>query len=306
MLHVIESPSDHFDYFTDLSVVPRFSHVMAVGGFGAENDVEIVNLNSDGAPCFKPKQCPLKLGSTGTLIAGTPLVCEDFDSGDCYSYDSINDQWNLMFSTNVIRYQAAGIQLSEDQFWIIGGSTDGVWLSTSELCSMVSKSCSRFVDLPEILNNPKALKINNKEVILLSSENGHAWLFSLNGNYFSQLPDMLESRNKPALGLINEFEVVVAGGVDSKTSEILDLSTKEWKYGPELPVNYDLCCASSVQYEDSFIVLGGFDQAIQNKIIKFDPVRYEWIELEQTLMNARSNFPAIIIPDYCGNPIPKL
>ena len=64
----------------------------------------------------------------------------------------------------------------------------------------------------------------------------------------------------------------MAGGALTKTSEILDLHTNEWRYGPDLPVTTDLWGARTVQYGDTFLIVGGAekDTGETNTIIKFE------------------------------------
>ena len=101
----------------------------------------------------------------------------------------------------------------------------------------------------------------------------------------------------PAVGFINGHEVVVAGGDQLKSSEILDLNTNQWRRGPDLPIQTRLQWPSSVQFLDSFLVVGGADLEYQDTIIKFDPINYEWMILPQKLQNPRALFTAFLVPD---------
>ncbi len=65
---------------------------------------------------------------------------------------------------------------------------------------------------------------------------------------------------------------MVAGGTsEGYSTEIFDLATKEWRSGPQLP--RDLRFTDSLQYGDSFALVGGFDieaQEYVNTIYLYD------------------------------------
>ena len=182
----------------------------------------------------------------------------------------------------------------------VGQSTEGNWLSTTELCSLTSGSCSLFTNLPELSYHPRAVRIDNRRVFVLPNQNGRAWIFNQNGNTFSQIPNLLEKRDRASVGLINGEEIVVAGGSGSKTSEIFNIATNEWRQGPDLPINGDLCCTSSVQYGNSFLIVGGFNGGVQDSILRYDSSNHKWVTLPQKLDTGRDNFAAFLIPNYCG------
>ena len=218
---------------------------------------------------------------------------------DCQSINFISEQWVETFSTESVRTWAAEVQMSDYDFWILGGNniTHG-WVNSTEICSTFH-GCASFEDLPEVSYFPKAVRVSESQIFVLPNNKGTAWLFNQDDNSFEQLPNLIEERQDPAVGFINGHEVVVAGGARSKTSEIFDLDTNEWRLGPELPVTKDLCCASSVQFEDSFLIVGGRDNySDKNTILKLNPVSYEWETLPQNLESARTYAAAILVPSY--------
>ena len=78
---------------------------MIVGGNGAVNDVEIIDLKDQNSACSKPKDCPLEQGSIGTFMDNAALVCEDDDSGQCFFYD--NNKGRVMTEHPMIHFKKA-------------------------------------------------------------------------------------------------------------------------------------------------------------------------------------------------------
>ena len=72
----------------------NFTKVMAVGGLGAQNKVEVIDLSGNGKPCRSFPYFPIQDGSVGTFINDKVLVCGGAFSGSrswgyyssCYSY----------------------------------------------------------------------------------------------------------------------------------------------------------------------------------------------------------------------------
>ena len=101
---------------------------MIVGGEKAENDVEVVDLLSNERCNFKPADIPLQRGSSGIFMEGQAIVCES--AGDmqypmskkCYSYNNVTNEWLEVFETNLHRYFAADLLLSDTEWWLLGGN----------------------------------------------------------------------------------------------------------------------------------------------------------------------------------------
>ena len=174
------------------------------------------------------------------------------------------------------------------------------WLDTTELCSQ-SAGCVEYVNLPEVsFYVPRAVRVNESHIFVWPNQHGNAWLFNQLDETFQELPPFLEERVRAAVGFINDHEIVVAGGQYSNTSEIFDLNTSQWRPGPDLPVKMELFGASCVQFQQTFLVVGGHDSGENlGSIIKFDPVNYVWITMPQKLTKAREYFAAFLVPnDY--------
>ena len=72
-----------------------------------------------------------------------------------------------------------------------------------------------------------------------------------------------------------------------------------WHYGPEF--SYELFGASSVQLENTFLIVGGgFVTGFSDIIWMFDVESEDWIALNQTLETARCYSTAFLVPDeFC-------
>ena len=179
-----------------------------------------------------------------------------------------------------------------------GYNAEDLFFQSTEICSP-SSGCTEFVDLPEESFSTQAVRIDQKRIFVLPNDQGHAWIFNQEDNSFQRIPDLTQKRRKPVIGFINGHEVVVAGGVQTRSSEIFDLNINEWRIGPPLPVTYYLESATSVQYQNSFLIVGGRDSFLgyQDSIIKFDPVNYGWQMMPQRLQRKRCEFAAFLVPD---------
>ena len=114
---------------------------------------------------------------------------------------------------------------------------------------------------------------------------------------------MNHARKSPQAGLIqypnNSWSIIVAGGEEEITTEIFNFDQKSWTEGPELP--YRIKSAASVQWNNSFIIVGGNSESGRLKTLwKFDVESENWKLMEETLPTKGSNQEAFLVPDeYC-------
>ena len=110
-------------------------------------------------------------------------------------------------------------------------------------------------------------------------------------------------------------EIVVSGGVledAGNITEIFDLQDQTWRSGPTFPGVNAIWYGSSVQYNDSFLAVGGLkligdsDTAYTGDIWYFDvdgdmtekqEEDGQWVKLSATMGLARQSFSAFFIPD---------
>jgi hypothetical protein len=285
---------------------------MVIGGYSGRDfitDVETVDLGSvSGGACFKPADAPIGWASVAIYSSQLDevVVCQDRDQYDnsCYMYDRINDEWDYVFPTLSTRAYAADIHLSEDRWLIIGGDDGVSWLRSSEECNPISGVCQPYVlTLPEESEYPQLVQINSSLAFLWPKPNyGGAYLWQIDTNEVTALPELRYSDREGAVaGLVNrngQQEIVVVGGYGSST-EILNLSTLEWRNGPDLPVGISWDSGRSVPFGNSFLIVAGVQYVTIyiEDIYLFDEDNYEWTTLPQKLQTPRSFFPAVLVPE---------
>ena len=83
--------------------------------------------------------------------------------------------------------------------------------------------------------------------------------------------------------------VIIAGGTSRKSAESFNLEEQVWKRNiPDLPVNSELRYPTALQFEKTFLIIGGIDgQESSNSILRYDRATEDWIKLEQTMREKR-------------------
>ena len=97
----------------------------------------------------------------------------------------------------------------------------------------------------------------------------------------------------------DRYDIVVTGGYNHadglhvNNTEIYNSATKGWREGPTLP--QPICCMASVQYEDTFILVGGFspDQFLDT-IYQYDQTSETWILREERLSRNKGFMGAVL------------
>lgn len=95
--------------------------------------------------------------------------------------------------------------------------------------------------------------------------------------------------------------LVVARGKDGdnnylQSSEILNLKTRKWSPGPDLPDPNAF--GGSVQFKDTFLTIGGFDGFhLFDTIYQYKSSSNSWIRRREKLAKARASFAAFLVPD---------
>ena len=92
--------------------------------------------------------------------------------------------------------------------------------------------------------------------------------------------------------------MVVAGGDEEPyPSDVYNFETGNFRGGPLFPRG--VTAAASVQYGDTFLVVGGLDSngEILDTIYEYDALNEEWIEREEKLATPRYNLAAVLVDD---------
>ena len=88
---------------------------------------------------------------------------------------------------------------------------------------------------------------------------------------------------------------MVAGGLNSSSTEILDLNMLTWRSGS--PLNGPLHGAGSVSYNEFMIVLGGEDGdgTLTNEILEYQADTDVWTTRIETLPQGRARGRALLV-----------
>ena len=107
-------------------------------------------------------------------------------------------------------------------------------------------------------------------------------------------------RHSHMCGIVGKNFVVAGGWNDGHLTsvELLDLDApqKGWRRGPQLP--YGLQHASTVQYENSLLIIGGWDGNYTRKsdILALDPaVPLKWRKLDQKMQMGRITHASVLV-----------
>ena len=177
--------------------------------------------------------------------------------------------------------------------------------SSTELFS-TSTGFSSALALPYDTRSHNLLSINDTHAILLGgTENptGTVWVIDTFSKVWRQLSSLNKPKQLSQAGVVTKKDgsrmVIIAGSANDNSTEILNLEEpleeQVWTFGPDLP--YELQGGASVQYEDTFIIVGGLSSRRTDQIIKFDVKTEDWIILPQHLQAPRDIFTAFLIPD---------
>ena len=121
-----------------------------------------------------------------------------------------------------------------------------------------------------------------------------------------EIPEQLsEVRKRGHAGIVTfpngTRSVIQAGGDGTKTAEAFDLETQTWTPIPDIPVPEALYGGASVQYGDTFLIVGGYGSGglgYTTKIIMYDPRIEDWIIHSQELVvRAKYDTTSFLIPD---------
>ena len=171
--------------------------LMVIGGMGANNDVEIVDLRYPEQSICSTTIATYPLGRSmdGLFFNGNAFVCggqpsssvrrqllmghstsftlyrfQTLDSDQCYVYRNETNEWESSIRMVYPRGLATSIQLSEDEIWMLGGeefNTLKNWLNSTEVCT--AQGCRASVTIPA--GNPywpKAVKINDTHSVFMT------------------------------------------------------------------------------------------------------------------------------------------
>ena len=127
-------------------------------------------------------------------------------------------------------------------------------------------------------------KINDHEAFVsakpkfVPADTNLAWIFNIQSNTWTPLPNTLEKRSGPSCGYFQTDSgrfVVLAGGLFSSTTEIFNLDTETWTRGPD--IGTELFGGSMVSVDgDELLLVGGYNGAALADIRRMDSSLSSW------------------------------
>jgi hypothetical protein len=82
------------------------------------------------------------------------------------------------------------VNVSPTEFWIIGGYDGSNYLKSTEICDMDSMSCREYIDVEVTTNRPFAAQITDRYTFLHATRYRDAFIFDLDSETFTSLPDL--------------------------------------------------------------------------------------------------------------------
>ena len=288
---------------------------MVVGGQPSHQSVEIINLSGDGKVCPDVSPIPeIEYGAVGTFIDGSVLVCggtgADGNTDSCFTYH-VNGSWTQSEPLPECRAYAAAAVFNPSEWWITGGYCyDDPHYNHYQSTLLYSNSTSGFqpyVDLPYEREYHNLVRVNSTQMIMLGHIDlrDNVELFDKDNMRWSSLPNLPRPRENTQAGFVqypdHTSKLVVAGGDETPSTDILDMDTMTWRPGPRLP--FEILSAASVPFKEGFLIVGGYgglQDTYLNSIFYFDPSREEW-DLMYNMTSARYLPAAFLIPDWFAN-----
>ena len=287
---------------------------MVIGGFpgAAYYDVELIDLTGQGRTCRKPDDIPVgAYGAVAAFIDNRAISCSGYNSpyiGECYEYNPSDGSWD--YTTSMTTPRQLGASTIIDGQWLITGGyssaeSDIYKLASTEYFDAFSNSFVSFKDLDVARSYHNLVTIDNNQAILAGGNSDHTETYILNirdDDWSTNGPPLQEGRHWSAAGSVTfangSTAVLVTGGVGTRTTEVLYEGATSWIYGPDLPLSIET--GNAVQYENTFIVVGGYASGWLDTLYKFDVDNWTWILLDERLALDKDRTAVIMVPDeYC-------
>ena len=259
-----------------------------------------------GGKCSVASNYPKKttLG-VGAVFNGLPSICEGYtmedQGGDCFQFQT-DGSWTKKFElTRPLTFGGSSVAFENltdlnRPWFIVGGDNTGklpeVWGGQPP-----SEIVDREFLLPYIFkSNPCIARISDDEAFVTAiprgedTETNFAWIFNMKTNTWQRIDNTLQKRSGSACGFIQTNSgrfVVLTGGSDTTSTEILNLDTLAWSNGPNLPFNGQVQGASMVSASQELLLIGGNTKTdVLGNILRMNSSMSSWDNVGQ-LQNPR-------------------
>lgn len=284
--------------------------LFVVGGDpeSSNSKTEAVDLSGEMKTCNKPiADFKYHIGSVGTFIDNKIFVCGGMNMSStsqynmCFIYKSEKNEWENTVNLTEGRDNAAAILLNETHWWVTGGLGRMNMLKSTEIFNVIDNKFSPYVDLPNEDLQHKLVRVNDTHIMMMSSDGMRSYLFNQVTRNWTTLPVPNGRMGLQTLGMLkNGSQIAIVAGGYRNTSVGFDFKQEKWVPMPELPIQRGLDTASEVQFEDSFLIVGGHDghfQEFYKSIIMFDTKTGNWTTKKEHLQLGRANPALILIPE---------
>ena len=198
-------------------------------------------------------------------------------------------------------------------FFVTGGLTATI-TNTSEI---FTEAGWQYVtpSLPVAIAHHCMTLINSTSAIVMGGFHeyyGHqskkSYVYNSVSKEWNEGPSLNEERHAPVCGRIRSngqsfrTSVIVVGGMNLTSVEVLDYGASDWKKGPELPI--PIGHSALIEDENNGIYLiGGYSivEGYLDKIFYLAHAEANWQELPQKLQTKRYYHTAFFVPDEITN-----
>jgi hypothetical protein len=325
----------NFKVYFIILFISEIATIIAATGYSSLNTVEMVKINSNLNCQNLPNLTVGRDGAEGTLFNQNRLIiCGGFNSpqslfvlSECE--ELIGGSWTAIASMNQPRclFGSSRVIFRNNEGFIVTGGKGSILqlLNSSEIFD--GSSWTSVADLPMQVNGHCMVNINNGTTVMAI---GGSLLYSLGisttffydsvADSWSPGPDLIVPRTEHSCAVFSWFNsasglqeqyVVVAGGENKASGFIAGLdSTEFWKVGdPQgfvLGQNLSVPVAAGklVPVDDGLILAGGVrlyygtaPAGVGYTLFQLSRPDGPWIELNQTLKEARYSFVGLRVPD---------
>jgi len=304
---------------------PEDEFIMVIGGwekYRYYNTVEVVSPDSNVTvpECMQnlntfPKD--ISWGAGGVMqLDEIPTVCGGMGPNgeiysDCLKYDAKADNWTKSGDLSTGR-SSPGVTYN----LVFGLVMAGGWNRTKYLETVEYTRNGIYTDflapLPEAHAGNCLVLVDFNTLFLAGGYGGSAigytnktFILDRRINVWSRMADMPTGRSVMSCGLVGsgpgfgDKEIVVAGGTNIGNArdyvEIFNIANNVWRTAQPLPQT--LLGAATVQYQDTFILVGGRNSSLVtvDTLYMYQASDESWIELDAKLQSGKKDVIAMLV-----------
>ena len=301
----------HFQLFLD------YHKILVAGGVGSVdvsfNDVEIIDLESSATTCQSFTSLPITThsGIGGLGFGEEPFVCGGHDRV-CFSFR--DKSWipenNLPEVLGHSAFCPSPFINENNKLFVTGGYTPGEWTNSSMV--LTSDGWETLTpSLPVTVYDHCSVLLNSTTVMVIGGHQGlpglpqNTYLFNANTNEWTEGPRLSTNRFGSSCGPIRSdatslrFSIIVAGGDNLASVEILEDGANEWRRGPDLPFNIGFAAMVEDQTGGVILIGGSLSEHVElyDSIFRLAHAQAVWEQLPQKLRLKRRKLTAFLIPE---------